>query len=71
MGQILIASAYSINQIAAGEVVYVRTHSGIAELTETQSFGYTGLQMLTQIVIADMTSLRFRRVWSYSVVTDC
>ncbi len=25
-----------------------------------QTFGYTGLQMLQQIIIADMTSLRYR-----------
>lgn len=44
--QLTIASAYGITQIAIGNVFY--------------AFGYTGLQMLQQIVIADMTSLRWR-----------
>lgn len=44
--QLTIASAYSITQIAVGNVFY--------------AFGYTGLQMLQQIIIADMTSLRWR-----------
>ena len=29
---------------------------------DIQSFGYTGLQMLQQIVIADMTNLQWRYV---------
>ncbi|RXK36198.1 hypothetical protein M231_06542 [Tremella mesenterica] len=46
LGYIVIATANNINQIAGGEILY--------------AFGYTGLQMLQQIVIADMTSLRWR-----------
>ncbi|ORX37004.1 major facilitator superfamily domain-containing protein [Kockovaella imperatae] len=46
LGYILIATAHSIGQIAAGEIIY--------------AFGYTGLQMLQQIIIADLTSLRWR-----------
>lgn len=46
VGYIVIASAKDVGTIAAGQVVY--------------SFGYTGLQMLQQIVIADATSLRYR-----------
>ncbi|KAK4688897.1 MFS transporter, SIT family, siderophore-iron:H+ symporter, partial [Tremellales sp. Uapishka_1] len=46
VGYIVIATANDVGQIAGGEIIY--------------SFGYTGLQMLQQIVIADMTSLRYR-----------
>ncbi|WWC86118.1 uncharacterized protein L201_000989 [Kwoniella dendrophila CBS 6074] len=46
IGYIVIATANDVNQIAGGQVLY--------------SFGYTGLQMLQQIVIADMTNLRWR-----------
>nr|XP_018267067.1 uncharacterized protein I303_01050 [Kwoniella dejecticola CBS 10117]OBR89225.1 hypothetical protein I303_01050 [Kwoniella dejecticola CBS 10117] len=46
VGYIVIATANDVNQIAGGQVLY--------------SFGYTGLQMLQQIVIADMTNLRWR-----------
>ncbi|WVF70813.1 hypothetical protein IAT40_005607 [Kwoniella sp. CBS 6097] len=46
VGYIIIASANDVGQIAGGQVIY--------------SFGYTGLQMLQQIVIADMTNLRWR-----------
>jgi len=46
--QIIIATAHHIDQIALGEIVY--------------AFGYTGLQILQQIVIADMTTLRYRCV---------
>ncbi|KAJ2962514.1 hypothetical protein NQZ79_g2376 [Umbelopsis isabellina] len=46
VGYILYASANDINQIAGGQIIY--------------SFGYTGLQMLTQIVLADVTTLRYR-----------
>ncbi|WVO17819.1 hypothetical protein L204_105517 [Cryptococcus depauperatus] len=46
VGYIVIATANNVGQIAGGQVIY--------------SFGYTGLQMLQQIVIADMTSLRWR-----------
>ncbi|ORY20677.1 major facilitator superfamily domain-containing protein [Naematelia encephala] len=45
-GYIVIATSDTITQIAIGEVFY--------------AFGYTGLQMLQQIVIADMTNLRWR-----------
>ena len=44
--QCIIASAHHIDQIALGEIIY--------------AFGYTGLQILQQIVIADMTTLRYR-----------
>ncbi|TYJ53742.1 hypothetical protein B9479_005650 [Cryptococcus floricola] len=46
IGYIVIATANDVGQIAGGQVIY--------------SFGYTGLQMLQQIVIADMTNLRWR-----------
>ncbi|GMK55556.1 hypothetical protein CspeluHIS016_0206120 [Cutaneotrichosporon spelunceum] len=46
IGYLTMASAYSISTIAVGNIFY--------------AFGYTGLQMLLQIVIADMTSLRWR-----------
>ncbi|KAM3581079.1 hypothetical protein VKS41_006524 [Umbelopsis sp. WA50703] len=46
VGYILYASANNIDQIAGGQIIY--------------SFGYTGLQMLTQIVLADVTTLRYR-----------
>ncbi|WWD18029.1 hypothetical protein CI109_102476 [Kwoniella shandongensis] len=46
VGYIVIATANDVGQIAGGQVIY--------------SFGYTGLQMLQQIVIADMTTLRWR-----------
>ncbi|WRT64021.1 uncharacterized protein IL334_000948 [Kwoniella shivajii] len=46
VGYIVIATANDVNQIAGGQIIY--------------SFGYTGLQMLQQIVIADMTNLRWR-----------
>lgn len=46
LGYILNASANSINQIAAGTIFY--------------SLGYTGLQILTQVVLADTTTLRWR-----------
>ena len=49
--QCIIASAHHIDQIALGEIVY--------------AFGYTGLQILQQIVIADMTTLRYRLVSSH------
>jgi hypothetical protein len=48
--QCIIASAHHIDQIALGEIIY--------------AFGYTGLQILQQIVIADMTTLRYRCVLS-------
>ena len=47
--QAVIASAHSIEIIALGEIIY--------------AFGFTGLQILQQIVIADMTTLRYRRVY--------
>ncbi|KAL7410360.1 major facilitator superfamily domain-containing protein [Mrakia frigida] len=46
LGYILNASANSIGQIAAGTIFY--------------SLGYTGLQILTQVVLADTTTLRWR-----------
>ncbi|WVO19791.1 uncharacterized protein IAS62_001081 [Cryptococcus decagattii] len=46
VGYIVIATANDVGQIAGGQVIY--------------SFGYTGLQMLQQIIIADMTTLRWR-----------
>ncbi|KLT45268.1 MFS general substrate transporter [Cutaneotrichosporon oleaginosum] len=46
IGYLTIAAAGSISTIAVGNVFY--------------AFGYTGLQILLQIVIADMTSLRWR-----------
>ena len=48
LSQAVIASAHSIEIIALGEIIY--------------AFGFTGLQILQQIVIADMTTLRYRRV---------
>ena len=47
-GYVLIATFHSIGHIAAGKIFY--------------AFGYTGLQMLQQIIIADLTSLRWRFV---------
>ena len=44
--QLLIATSHSISQIAIGEVCY--------------ALGFSGLQILQQIVIADMTTLRYR-----------
>lgn len=46
VGYIVIASAKIINSIAAGIIVY--------------AVGYTGLQLLTQIIIADITTLKWR-----------
>ncbi|ORX34245.1 major facilitator superfamily domain-containing protein [Kockovaella imperatae] len=46
IGYIIIVSASTIEIIALGEIVY--------------AFGFTGLQILQQIVIADMTTLRYR-----------
>lgn len=46
LGYIVIASAHDINTIAAGIVLY--------------AVGYTGLQLLTQIIIADITTMRWR-----------
>ena len=46
IGYIVIASANDINTIAAGIVIY--------------AVGYTGLQLLTQIIIADITTMRWR-----------
>lgn len=61
----MIASASDVLQIAIGQIIYVsRTQpadSGGAR-ADVQSFGYTGLQMLQQIVIADMTNLQWRYV---------
>lgn len=44
--QSLIATSSGITQIAIGEIIY--------------AFGYTGLQMLLQIIVADITTLRWR-----------
>ncbi|KZS87432.1 MFS general substrate transporter [Sistotremastrum niveocremeum HHB9708] len=46
VGYIIIASAQSVGSIAAGIIIY--------------AVGYTGLQLLTQIIIADITSLKWR-----------
>ncbi|KAG8900112.1 hypothetical protein FRC00_014382 [Tulasnella sp. 408] len=46
IGYIVIASANDTNQIAGGIVVY--------------AMGYTGLQVLTSIIVADITSLQYR-----------
>ncbi|KAK1232837.1 hypothetical protein PQX77_004003 [Marasmius sp. AFHP31] len=46
VGYIIIASAQRIEAIAGGIVVY--------------AIGYTGLQLLTQIMIADITTLKWR-----------
>ncbi|KAI9315575.1 major facilitator superfamily domain-containing protein [Dichotomocladium elegans] len=46
IGYVLYASAQNIGQIAGAQILY--------------SFGYTGLQMLTQVVLADVTTLRYR-----------
>ncbi|KAJ8081510.1 hypothetical protein PM082_007355 [Marasmius tenuissimus] len=46
VGYIIIASAQRIEAIAGGIVVY--------------AIGYTGLQLLTQIIIADITTLKWR-----------
>ncbi|KAL7410361.1 hypothetical protein BDY24DRAFT_418092 [Mrakia frigida] len=48
LGYILNAAAQNIGMIAAGTIFY--------------SLGYTGLQLLTQIVLADTTTLRWRGV---------
>lgn len=44
IGYVVIATANGIGQVAGGQIVY--------------SFGYTGLQLLTQIVLGDITTLR-------------
>lgn len=46
LGYIVIASAHSIQTIAGGIILY--------------AIGYTGLQLLTQIIIADITTLQWR-----------
>ena len=46
VGYTLIATANGIEQIATGNIIY--------------SFGYTGLQIMSQIIMADMTTLRWR-----------
>ncbi|PPQ72102.1 hypothetical protein CVT26_006880 [Gymnopilus dilepis] len=46
IGYIIIASAKSVNAIAGGIILY--------------AIGYTGLQLLTQIIIADITTLKWR-----------
>ncbi|KAG9099375.1 hypothetical protein FRC06_005345 [Ceratobasidium sp. 370] len=46
LGYIIIASAQSIGSIASGIVIY--------------AVGYTGLQLLLQIIIADTTTLKWR-----------
>ena len=46
IGYTLIATASGIEQIATGNIIY--------------SFGYTGLQIMSQIIMADMTTLRWR-----------
>ncbi|KAF9229770.1 MFS general substrate transporter [Gyrodon lividus] len=46
LGYIVIASAPSVSRIAGGIILY--------------AIGYTGLQLLTQIIIADITTLTWR-----------
>ncbi|KAF5327482.1 hypothetical protein D9619_005131 [Psilocybe cf. subviscida] len=46
VGYIVIASANSVETVAGGIILY--------------AIGYTGLQLLTQIIIADMTTLKWR-----------
>ncbi|KAI0781782.1 drug:h+ antiporter [Abortiporus biennis] len=46
VGYIVIASARSVGAVAGGIVIY--------------AVGYTGLQLLTQIIIADITTLKWR-----------
>ncbi|KAJ8507930.1 hypothetical protein ONZ45_g9738 [Pleurotus djamor] len=46
VGYIVIASAKNVGALAGGVVVY--------------AIGYTGLQLLTQVVIADITTLKWR-----------
>ncbi|KAK0242891.1 drug:h+ antiporter [Armillaria nabsnona] len=49
VGYIVIASAQNIQTVAGGIVLYAVTRSG-----------YTGLQLLTSIIIADITTLQWR-----------
>ncbi|TEB20096.1 ferrichrome-type siderophore transporter [Coprinellus micaceus] len=53
VGYIVIASAKNAESIAGGIIVY--------------SVGYTGLQLLTQIIIADITTLKWRALVSASM----
>ncbi|KAI0759140.1 drug:h+ antiporter [Trametes elegans] len=46
IGYIVIASATNVGALAAGIIIY--------------AVGYTGLQLLTQIIIADITTLKWR-----------
>ncbi|TFK33911.1 drug:h+ antiporter [Crucibulum laeve] len=46
VGYIVIASAHNIQTVAGGIIIY--------------AVGYTGLQLLTQIIIADITTLKWR-----------
>ncbi|KAI9271902.1 major facilitator superfamily domain-containing protein, partial [Phascolomyces articulosus] len=46
IGYILYASSKSVGYLAGGQIIY--------------SFGYTGLQMVTSVVLADVTTLRYR-----------
>ncbi|KAF9046927.1 drug:h+ antiporter [Hymenopellis radicata] len=50
IGYIVIASAHNIQTVAGGIILY--------------AVGYTGLQLLTQIIIADITTLQWRGVVS-------
>ncbi|KAG8807360.1 hypothetical protein FRC17_004496, partial [Serendipita sp. 399] len=50
LGYILIASSHGVSQFAAGRVF--------------QSLGSAGLQLLTQVIVADYTSLRYRGIVS-------
>ncbi|KAF8880998.1 drug:h+ antiporter [Infundibulicybe gibba] len=50
IGYVVIASAQNVQTIAGGIVLY--------------AVGYTGLQLLTQIIIADLTTLKWRGVVS-------
>ena len=65
--QLVIASASDVLQIAIGQIIYVshpQLHDKDGARADIQSFGYTGLQMLQQIVIADMTNLQWRYVFT-------
>jgi len=50
VGYAIIASMNSLGQLSAGQVIY--------------SLGYTGLQLVIQIIIADVTTLRYRALVS-------
>ncbi|KAF7977944.1 hypothetical protein HWV62_2023 [Athelia sp. TMB] len=55
IGYIVIASAKNVGTIAGGIIIY--------------AVGYTGLQLLTQIIIADITTLKWRGLVSSLIST--